>query len=51
MPEAVSYTGNEVMIYAEAGEREPTGNEGLRIKLSHTRQEAETLADDITTQI
>ena len=39
------------MIYAEAGERESTDNEGLRIKLSHTKQEAETLADDTTGQI
>ena len=39
------------MIYAEAGEREATDNEGLRIKLSHMKQEAEALADDTTSQI
>ena len=39
------------MIYAEADEREATNNEWLRIKLSLLEQEAEALADDITSQI
>ena len=50
-PEAVSRAGNAVMIYEEAGERESTGSEGPHTKLSHMKQEAETLADDTTIQI